>query len=134
MKVDFDIIIKKMLLKGNLKNTSELARVLEVTPQTISNAKKRGSFPAKHILRFSVLYGVSIDWLLDSQIEPACPVCRTGRGSFSLDFTEDEYIQKLLILMRGGGPDIGRAVRIAIDALADMDGADDAVARGRADR
>lgn len=131
MNIDFDTIIKKMLLKGKLKNTSELARVLGVTPQTISNAKKRGSFPAKHILRFSTIYDVSIDWLIDQQIEPACPACRTGNGHFTLDFMEDEYILKLLKLLRVGGPEIGGAVRIMIDSLAEMDLAEAAVVKER---
>lgn len=64
MKVDFTNVINRMKLAGNLKNASGVARVLEVTPQAISNYKKRGTFPASLVLRFADIYSVSVDWLL----------------------------------------------------------------------
>ncbi|MBI5345128.1 MAG: helix-turn-helix domain-containing protein [Deltaproteobacteria bacterium] len=53
-----------MLKAGSLKNSSELAKVLAITPQAISNYKKRGEMPASLVFKFAEAYGLSVDWLL----------------------------------------------------------------------
>ena len=68
--MNFTELIKRMLFVGNLKNHSRLAEKLNVTPQAISNYKKRSKMPSDLILKFGKLYGVSIDWLLSGQGNP----------------------------------------------------------------
>ena len=64
MGVHYLDIIEKMRWAGKLKNDSAVARVLEVTPQALSNYKKRGEMPTDLVLRFAKLFGLSLDWLI----------------------------------------------------------------------
>ncbi len=64
MTVSFDNVIGRMKLAGRLKNDSKVARILGITPQAISNYKKRGTFPPSLVIKFSNIYGLSVDWLL----------------------------------------------------------------------
>lgn len=68
--MNFPELIERMLFVGNLKNNSKLAEKLGITPQAISNYKKRSKMPSDLILKFGRLYGVSIDWLLSGQGNP----------------------------------------------------------------
>ena len=73
MGVQFSEVIERMKRAANLKNDSRVARTLGVTPQAISNYKKRGAIPADLILRFADLYGLSVDWLVTGEGEPYRP-------------------------------------------------------------
>src|SRR3972149_11387710 len=57
-------IIGRMKEAGKLKNESAAARVLGVTPQALSNYKKRDRMPSHLVIRFASIYGLSVDWLL----------------------------------------------------------------------
>jgi len=46
------------------KNMSSLARLLGVTPQALSNYKKRGEMPSTLILKFAERTGTSVDELV----------------------------------------------------------------------
>lgn len=57
-------IIERMKRAGRLKNDSAVARRLGITPQAVSNYKKRDKMPLGLVLKFSQLYDLSVDWLL----------------------------------------------------------------------
>ena len=67
MGVPYGEVIERMKLCGKLKNDSAIARVLGISPQAISNYKKRNDVPANLILKFADIYGAFIDWLLTGQ-------------------------------------------------------------------
>lgn len=67
MGVKYSDVIERMKSSANLKNDSRVARALGVTPQAISNYKKRGSLPSDLVLKFAVIYNVSVDWLITGE-------------------------------------------------------------------
>src|SRR3972149_2617009 len=69
MGVSYTDIIERMRWAGKLKNDSAVARVLGVTPQALSNYKKRGEMPTDLVLRFANIYGLSVDWLISGEGE-----------------------------------------------------------------
>ena len=84
MELDYSIIFERMLRAGNLKNSSEMARMLGLTPQAMSSYKRKGELSAGLIFKFAGICGVSIDWLLsgkgevfksDREARPAQEVC-----------------------------------------------------------
>ena len=76
MGVSYSDIIERMRWAGKLKNDSAVARVLGVTPQALSNYKKRGEMPTDLVLRFANIYGLSVDWLISGEGE----MYRPGKG------------------------------------------------------
>ena len=48
---------------SSTKNDSGLAKVLDITPQALSNYKKRGQMPASLVIKLAEKYGCSLDWL-----------------------------------------------------------------------
>ncbi len=64
MGVKYSDTIERMRWAGKLKNDSAVARRLGVTPQALSNYKKRGELPTDLVLRFSDIFSLSIDWLI----------------------------------------------------------------------
>jgi hypothetical protein len=67
MGIIYSEIIEKMRWAGKLKNDSAVARRLGVTPQSLSNYKKRGEMPTNLVLKFSNLYRLSMDWLITGE-------------------------------------------------------------------
>ena len=82
MDIDYSKVVGRMKEAGSLKNDSALARKLGVTPQALSNYKKRGRLPAGLIIKFASLYAVSVDWVLTGK----GAVYREGGGSASTLF------------------------------------------------
>ena len=70
MAVNYSKVFERMLKAGRLKNGSQLAKTLGVSPQAVSNYKKRGELPASLVFKFAEIYGVSIDWLINGVAEP----------------------------------------------------------------
>ncbi len=54
------------VVKGNtsIETQKELAVVLNVTQQSISDAKSRGRFPMEWLVKMSVVYGINLDTML----------------------------------------------------------------------
>ncbi|HZX36207.1 MAG TPA: helix-turn-helix domain-containing protein [Thermodesulfobacteriota bacterium] len=67
MGVKYSDVIERMKSSANLKNDSRVAKALGVTPQAISNYKKRGSLPSDLVLKFAAIYNVSVDWLITGE-------------------------------------------------------------------
>ena len=65
MGVQYKDLIERMRWAGKLKNDSAVARVLGVTPQALSNYKKRGTVPTDLVLKFAKIFGLSVDWLIN---------------------------------------------------------------------
>lgn len=78
MDASYSDIIEKMRWAGRLKNDSAVAKALGVTPQAISNYKKRRTMPLGLVLKFSNIYGLSMDWLIFGKGE----MIRNDCGSF----------------------------------------------------
>ncbi len=111
--------------------------MLEVTPQALSNYKKRGRMPTHLVIKFAFKYGLSVDWLLTGRGE----VYREGMGgegvagmaaeegegygrdiARSMDFiqmTPEEiiYIGKLLKILRSDNGSTATALKCSIDAF-----------------
>jgi len=129
---------------GKLKNDSAVARVLGVTPQALSNYKKRGEMPTDLVLKFANIYGLSVDWLITGEGE----MYRGGGGGMSgkgymiaaeetspyggkaeratlqgmIDsaaLTPDEiiYVGKLLKILRGSNRSTAEAIKYSVDAF-----------------
>lgn len=71
MDIDYKQVFARMLKAGNLKNSSEMARVLGMTPQAISNHKRRDELSAGFIIKFAQKCDISVDWLLTGYGEPS---------------------------------------------------------------
>ncbi len=132
MKLDYDQLVKKMLKKGGLKSSSQLAKKLGVTPQALSNFKKKGEMPAEWIFRFASIYKTSIDWLISGQCDAIelrsgniCAISmveaegieKEDIGLAVLDPEEIIYVGKLLRVLRNPDKFSAPAVKTSIDAF-----------------
>ena len=143
MGVSYADTIERMRWAGKLKNDSAVARVLGVTPQALSNYKKRGEMPTDLVLRFANIYGLSVDWLITGKgnvyrfgvkpeeteregyviaAEEAASYGRDNHSSRCLDFgvlTPDEiiYVGKLLKVLRNPNKERALAIKCTVDAF-----------------
>lgn len=123
MGVPYCEVIERMKLYGKLKNNSAIARVLGVTPQALSNYKKRNSLPSKLVLKFASTYELFVDHLLlgYGPIYKTEPNREKNSEAFmdnSFSQQEIEYIGKLLIIFRKQNQcKILNAMKHMIDAL-----------------
>ncbi|HLE08116.1 MAG TPA: helix-turn-helix domain-containing protein [Thermodesulfobacteriota bacterium] len=98
---------------ANFKNNSQLSRSLGITPQALSNCKKRGIIPAYLIIKFAGIYSTSVDWLLTGEgkseaarlaARQAAPCGREAEKRLltisPLSPEELVYVEKLLKVMR----------------------------------
>jgi plasmid maintenance system antidote protein VapI len=141
MGVQYKDLIERMRWAGKLKNDSAVARVLDVTPQALSNYKKRGTVPTDLVLKFAKIFGLSVDWLINgtgdifragaeatkagakSYIQAAEETSKNSRHAGTTTDIEqlspDEliYMGKLLKVMRGDDNSKIIAIQHTIDAL-----------------
>ena len=59
----FNAIYERLLEASGSKNDSELARVLNISPQSVNGARKRGEVPPAWVQSYAEMSGVSSDWL-----------------------------------------------------------------------
>ena len=59
----FDAIYERLLKSSGAQNDSELARVLNISPQSVNGARKRGEVPPSWVQFYAETSGVSSDWL-----------------------------------------------------------------------
>lgn len=140
MGVSYSEIIERMRWAGKLKNDSAVARVLGVTPQALSNYKKRGEMPTDLVLRFANIYGLSVDWLISGEGEMYKAGAREAGKGFMIAAEEtaaygkepkdmrlpdvaalnpDEiiYVGKLLKILRGPNKSTASAIKYSVDAF-----------------
>jgi len=98
----FSDIFERMLKVGRFKNGSEMAKALGVTPQAISNYKKKGELSAGFVLKFAGLHNVSVDWLLTGVGERVRPAGQ--RLSSSICTIAIVETDGALGLFNGAGP------------------------------
>jgi len=73
--------IDRIMSATKSKTETDLARALEVKPQSVSQAKKKGSIPAQWFVCIALKYGVSLDWLVSGREAvhganlASCPRC-----------------------------------------------------------
>ena len=141
MELNYSEIIERMLWAGKFRSTSALAKKLSVTPQAFSNYKKKGKMPAGLILKFSNIYGLSMDWLMtgDGVVQrPGNDDMEALKGCLSVadvsmthvkekayleeirnlaDISPDEiiYIGKLLKILRGENKNNSTAAKFLVD-------------------
>jgi len=138
MGVNYLDTIERMRWAGKLKNDSAVARVLGVTPQALSNYKKRGEMPTDLVLRFAEIHSLSVDWLISGKGE----MYRFGTGpegylmaaeeavgyggelsnkgcNFfgTLDPDEIILIGKLLKIIRGTNKNLSAALTCTLDTF-----------------
>ena len=140
MDTNYSEIIERMKRAGGLKYDSAVARGLNLTPQALSNYKKKGRMPAGLVLKFAAIYGLSVDWLLTGfgrmHLEKGAGAnlkdCAIGMietseedgegllrvGSFST-LTPDEMVcvGKLLMLLRAENEPAAAIARSTMDTL-----------------
>lgn len=142
METTFSDIIERMKTATNLKNSSQIAKALNITPQAITNYKKRDRVPTSLVLRIASSYNLSVDWILwgtgnmrrpeyQRQIftdtvaaEAVLPYkCETDRSLSTLDtlsnLTPDEliYLGKLLKVLRSANEDESTTVKLILDSF-----------------
>ncbi len=124
MGLDYQDVLNRMLSAGRLTNSSQLAKVLGITPQALSNYKKRGGIPTSLLFRFASIYDVSVDWLITGEGAAFKAAERSaGYGDeAAIDLTglsPDEiiYIGKLLKVLRRPEKFTAMAVKVSIDAF-----------------
>ncbi|MEE8574166.1 MAG: helix-turn-helix domain-containing protein [Thermodesulfobacteriota bacterium] len=142
MGVNYSDTIERMRWAGKLKNDSAVARKLGVTPQALSNYKKRGELPTDLVIRFSGIYGLSVDWLLSGDgdvyrigYQPAVAEggvaaetsAAYGRGTLqglsgapditAMSADQIIYVGKLLKILRGTNKNNADAIKWSIDAF-----------------
>ena len=135
MGVKYSDTIERMRWAGKLKNDSAVARVLGVTPQALSNYKKRGELPSDLVIRFSGIYNLSVDWLIGGEgdvyrtgYEPpenehGIPMIYKGVAIYVSRATERctsrgemMYIVKLMKMLDGTNKNVAEVLKLIIDA------------------
>ena len=135
-KTIYSDIIERMKASGRLKNDSAVARALGVTPQALSNYKKRDHMPPHLVIKFASTYGFSVDWLLSGDgdvIKGGGPLgLDLGTGGYSLaregsdNYGEDDavitaeeliYAGKLLRILREADETATAAIKYSVDAF-----------------
>jgi transcriptional regulator with XRE-family HTH domain len=82
MNNNYTEVIKRIFWATGLRNTTAIARKIGITPQALSNYKKRTLMPLGVVLQIANKYGMSMDWLLSGQGNPFIvndPECRGNR-------------------------------------------------------
>ena len=104
MGLDYSVIFERMLKAGNLKNSSEMARMLGLTPQAMSSYKRKGELSAGLIFKFAGICGVSIDWLLSGKGE----IFRSDREARPVQEVCSIALVERVTGGRGGGESLGK--------------------------
>jgi len=138
MGVNYLDTIERMRWAGKLKNDSAVARVLGVTPQALSNYKKRGEMPTDLVLRFAEIHSLSVDWLISGKGEMyrfgsgpddylmAAEEARAYGGELSqkgcsvfgtLDPDELILVGKLLKILRSSDKNLSAALKCTVDTF-----------------
>ncbi|MBI5237636.1 MAG: helix-turn-helix domain-containing protein [Deltaproteobacteria bacterium] len=145
MVLNFNEIFARMLEAGGIKNSSQMAKTLGISPQAISNYRKKGLLPAGMVMEFAAKFGISVDWLLTGRGETFNKSNLSGKASRPSAITMDEaglapandtgksgpchlwvvalnpdeiiYVGKLLKILRGAERSAAKSLTVSIDAF-----------------
>jgi len=124
--LNYSEVLDRMLEAGKLANSSQLARLLGITPQALSNYKKRGDIPTSLLFKFAAIYDISVDWLISGVgsafkcLEDTAPYdAGCGHSMEFAGFSPEEiiYIGKILKILRSSNPHLASALKSSIDAF-----------------
>lgn len=97
MVLDVTSIIERMKFAAETKSDSELARILEITPQAIYKFRKLGRLPAELVVNFAFSAELSLDWLITGNgTMMAEDVALLGKIDGELLETVIELVEELL--------------------------------------
>ena len=143
MVLNFNEIFARMLDAGDIKNSSQMAKALGISPQAISNYRKKGLLPAGIVMEFAAKFGISVDWLLTGDKETFHKPNASGKaarpsaitmteaglaadsekdghrplGVVPLNPEEVIYVGKLLKILRGAERSSAKSLTVSIDAF-----------------
>ncbi|MBW7957107.1 MAG: helix-turn-helix domain-containing protein [Deltaproteobacteria bacterium] len=114
-------VLSRMMQASGLKTGSSLAEALGVSPQAISNYRKRGAIPSSLVLKFSEKFEVSLDWLVKGNGGPRVDPYRAApdRHSVCAEASPEELvcIGKMLTIFRRENQVFAIAVKSAIEVF-----------------
>lgn len=124
MPVPFEPTASRMMQAASLKNHSALAADMGITPQALSNYKKRGEMPAHLVIEFALRRDISIDALVKTISMPAGVTSSTTNKDITLNMaglSEDDAgsVITLLTILTGKDTDKASAMRMSLAALRD---------------
>ena len=143
MVLNFNEIFGRMLDAGNIKNSSQMAKALGISPQAISNYRKKCLLPAGIIMKFAAKFGISVDWLLTGHGQAFHKPNASGKAARPCAITMSEaghagdsekdghcpmgvvplspeeviYVGKLLKILRGAEISSAKSLTASIDAF-----------------
>ncbi|MCR4287692.1 MAG: helix-turn-helix domain containing protein [Deltaproteobacteria bacterium] len=143
MVLNFNEIFARMLDAGDIKNSSQMAKALGISPQAISNYRKKNLLPAGIVMKFAAKFGISVDWLLTGHGETLHKHNASGRAAWPFAITmtgagqaadsekhghcpmgvvplnpeEVIYVGKLLKILRGAERSSAKSLTASIDAF-----------------
>jgi len=100
--LNFDMLVPRLLKMMNLSRYCELAEILKISPQAISNFKKRGVFPANLLVKIATENKLSIDEILDLRVGFLGPL----KDLFEIPYAErgklemGDEIQKVILQIK----------------------------------
>ncbi len=100
--LNFGMIIPRLLKSANISQYNELAEILQISSQAISNFKKKGLFPANLLVKFAVENKISLDKILDlknNSCEPSICLSEIPYAERELSGMEDE-IKKVIVQVK----------------------------------
>lgn len=84
MALNCSLIVDRMKSSVGISSDSDLSRLLEITPQAISNFKKKNEIPSDLVIQFADKFELSLDWLISGEGSP-----KKKRGTELLHTKED---------------------------------------------
>ncbi len=93
MLTQFEQVWDRIKVGTGLSTQNDVAEALSITQPPISDAKKRGTFPAEWALKIASAYNLSTDWLMTGEgpMTRESRVAEAGTGYNSAKF-RDNYI------------------------------------------
>jgi transcriptional regulator with XRE-family HTH domain len=123
--LEYEKTLKRMLEASGLKNSSRLAYALGITPQALSNYKRKGNMPSNLLLEFVKLYPVTLDSLIsDEGVQPTEKGLRfevvgkaivVGDSVCPLRGDESIYVDRLLTILRTSNPSYKSIIKLSLD-------------------
>lgn len=96
MGLNYSELVERMRKAANLKNDSEVARALDITPQAMSNFKKKGDIPSDLVIRFARKFKLSVDRLLTGEGKPGEDNLFVNEGQDIYSVSSDADLDEIL--------------------------------------